>query len=236
MGKLRDVLLGTRAIKRVPMPLVNVPSEYSVEVPELAQQRDSTPAGAEATTPPGTLPGAFVVPEIGIRAMTGLEQSMVFEHARRYSTKRGGNPDNPADALYNFAIAVYTVAIGCIDPDSNPSDPEPFFGNKGDPESGLNEILSSAHIGRDGIVFLQEQQEMWQDLVSPQALQVAPEKLWGLASEVATSGDAGPFLRLRPGMRWKLLQFLASHWLNSQTTSSPSSSDSASSPSTQTSS
>jgi hypothetical protein len=228
--RLRDVLPGTRAIKRVPLPLVNVPSEYSAEVPELAQQRENDRAAASDEPP--VAPGAFSVPEVGVRAMTGLEQSLVFSKSREYATKHGGNPENPSDTLYNFATTAYTVAIACVDPDSNPKDPEPFFGNKGDPDSGVAELLASEHIGRDGIVYLHEQQELWQDLVSPQSLSMPPEQLWEAAREVATSKDAGPFLRLRPGMRWKLTQFLANHWWSSQISSSPSSSGSSSSPET----
>jgi hypothetical protein len=158
--------------------------------------------------------------------MTGLEQAEVYKRARSYSKENGGNPDNEADTLYLFAITAYTAAIACVDPESDPKDPEPFFGRRGDPESGFRELLESPHIGRDGLVYLKEQQELLEDQLSPQAIRVSPEKLWDLAQEVATSEDARPFFKLRAGMRWKLMQYSVAQSLNSPTTSSLSSSGS----------
>lgn len=211
MGKLSDWLKGTRAIKRVPLPLVNVPSEYSEDQPELAQQREKDRAEAESSTPPGSNPaGAIRVPEVGLRVLTGMEQAEVLKRSRAYSLANGGNPDSPGDVLQAFALQAYTVAIAAIDPDSDPKNPEPFAGNRGDIESGFRALLSSVHIGRDGIQYLFEAQELWQDQCSPQTLNVPPEKFWKTIEEMGTSEDADPFLRLRPGMRFKLMQFSAS--------------------------
>jgi hypothetical protein len=227
MGKLSDWLQGTRLIRRIPLPLVNVPSEYSEDVPELAALREKDRAEAEKNTPPGSTPeGRSRVPELGIRTLNQLEQTSVIKLSRDYTKANGGNPDNPGDELYLLAKTAYTAVIACVDPDSDPKDPEPFFGRRGDPESGFRELLESAHIGRDALLYLKEQQELLEDEVSPQALRISPEKLWEAAQEVAESNDAGPFFRLRAGMRWKLTRFLAVHWLSSLTPNSPSSSDS----------
>jgi len=210
MGRFSDVAAGVRAIHRVTLPLVNVPCQLLPDLPELAAQREKDAAAAASRGEP-------VVPatvEVGLRVLTGSEVLLIESLARKMAESQGCKAFEETDSIYNMAKSLYTIAVACVDPDSDPRAPIPFFGTKGDTpkasaESGVQAILDSEHIGRDGIVFLAEQHEHWQDLCNPSALKMSPERMWALVGEVAASNDASPFLLLRPGMRWSFARFMA---------------------------
>lgn len=209
--KLKDIMAGTRAIHRVRLPLVNVPSSEAVAHPELAEQR----ARDQAADPRGLAAFSAGYIEAGVRVLLGRETREALKRARAYAETNGSKTPVPGDPLYDFGLRLYLVALATVDPDSDPRDPDPFFGERGDIESAVTAILESPHIGRDGILYLSEQQQAWQDLLNPQELRVSPERLYELVAEVATSPDAGPFWRLRPGMQWVLARFMASQLLSS---------------------
>lgn len=209
--KLKDIIAGTRAIHRVRMPLVNVPAPYAPEQPELAAQRERDHAAAAPAE--GAAVSAFPTHiEVGLRVLTAGEIDQILEYAAVQTTKKGGKA-HPSDPQYQFQLALYTSAIAAVDPESDPKKPEPFFG-AGTIDSAVAEILSSPHVGRDGLIFLQEHQEHWQDVCNPQALKLTPEQLWAKVGELASSPDADSFLELRPGMRWSLARFMASQLMS----------------------
>jgi hypothetical protein len=218
--KLKDILQGSRAIHRVRLALLNVPPDHGLE-------------RVQAAAPTGQ--AAFAVPdhvELGLRVLLGLETERVLECAQAYAEKHGSKRPQPGDPLYDYGMRLYTVAISAVDPDSDPKDPDPFFGVRGDLESAVQEIQTSPFIGRDGVLYLSEQQEHWQDALNPSPLKVSPERLYELVVEVATSKDARPFWELRPGMQWVLARFMAGQLLSSpdqrffSTSSSPESTSS----------
>lgn len=231
--KLKDIIAGTRAIHRVRLPLVNVPS-VDAALPELAEQR----ARDQAAAPQGQAAFCLDSVEVGIRVLLGIESQEVMRCALAYAERNGSKNPVPGDPLYDFGWRLYTVALAAVDPDSDPKSPEPFFGVRGNLESAVEEILSSPHIGRDGILYLSEQQEFWQDLLNPQRLKLSLEQYWAKVGEVATAKDAGPFLELQPATRWSFARFMASQLLNlldpksSSTASSPNESSSSSQPPT----
>lgn len=210
MSRFSDLAAGTRAIHRVPLPLVNVPCPLLPDLPELAAQREKDAEAAASQ-------GASVVPatvEVGLRVLTGEEFLLIETLSRKMAESQGCKSFDETDSIFNMAKSLYTIAVACVDPDSDPREPVPFFGSKGETpkvsaESGVKAILESPHIGRDGIIFLAEQHEHWQDLCNPSALKVSPERMWGLVGEVAASNDARPFLLLRQGMRWSFARFMA---------------------------
>lgn len=217
----RDIQKGTRAIKRVPLPLVNVPSALLPDVPELAEQRARDKAAA---SPGQALPEA-PVPEVGLRVLTGTELRVIAEKARQFAKQT--DKVNEEDPLYQLGRSVYTLAVACVDPSSDPANPTPFFGELGDVDSAANEILDSAHLGRDGITYLVEAQELWQDLCNPQGLKVGGERMGELIAEIGADPDYRRFLALRPGMRWILLRTMAVLLTNSPNFNSSSTDDSA---------
>jgi hypothetical protein len=201
--KLKDILQTPRAIHRVRLALLNVPP-------------DPGPERVQAATPNGE--AVFCVQshvDVGLRVLLGRETERVLECAQAYAERHKARRADPGDPLYDYGLRLYTVALSAVDPDSDPKDPDPFFGTKGDLESAVEEILSSPFIGRDGVLYLSEQQEYWQDALNPSPLKVSPERLYELVVEVATSKDARPFWELRPGMQWVLARFMAGQLLSS---------------------
>lgn len=207
--KLRDVQKGTRAVKRVALPLVNRPCHLTPDVPELMAQRaiDANTA-IEAGEP--TMPDEVWV---GVRVLTPGELADVYAKANEFALSKGGDPRNTDDPIYNLGVNVYLCAIACVDPDSDVRDPDPFFGERGDLESAALELFGSPHIGREGLQYLAQAQQLWQDTCSPSAMRMGPRelvetvaKLGGEDRELAFS----TFLALRPGMQWVCARFMAS--------------------------
>lgn len=208
MSKLSDLFKGHRAIKRIPLPLVNVPSTFSPEVPEAIAQRESDRAMAKASGEPA--PDTI---QVGLRVLTLEELATVLEKAGNFARERGVKEPNNSDPIYNLGVSIYTCALACVDPDSDPKDPDPFFGKRGDVESAALELLKSPHIGRDGIAYLAEQHETWQDYVNPQANKIHPKQMYDLVVALADKDESKglqSFLALRLGMRWRLMLFMAS--------------------------
>ena len=229
--KFKDIPLGLRAIKRVDLPLVNVPCSLLPDVPELALQRQKDAEAAASQGAPA-VPGSV---EVGLRVLTGDESLTIERLSRKMAEKNGAKSFDSSDAIFFMAQCLYTCAIACVDPDSHPKDPDPFFGLRPrkasieeleeDLQVGIDSLLNSPHVGRDGILYLAEQQELWQDLCNPQALKIGAERMWDLVGEVATSVDDRPFSRLRPGMRLSFARFMAAMLWTSPTPKSPSGSD-----------
>lgn len=184
------------------------------DVPELAEQR----ARDQAAASPGQALPEVPAPEVGLRVLTGTELRLVAEKAREFAKQ----PDkvNEDDPLYALGKSVYTLAVACVDPSSDPASPTPFFGEPGDVESAAREILDSVNLGRDGITYLAEAHEIWQDLCNPQALRVSGQRLGEIIGEIAADPDYRRFLALRPGMRWILLRTTAALLTNSPNFSS----------------
>lgn len=203
MARLKDFQAGTRAVKRVAFPLVNVPCSLLPDIPELAEQR------AKDAASPGGAGNQAPVPEIGLRVLLPEEQAIAYEKALAFARKRGSDKADTSDPNYNLGLSTYMLALSAVDPDSDPRDPVPFFGEKGDVESAAQAILSTPHLTRDGIIYLAEAQELWQSMCSPQAVRIGAQRMWDLVGEVAASNDASPFLLLQPAARWSFTRFMA---------------------------
>jgi len=197
MGRFSEVTKGHRAIKRVRVPLVNVQATFSAAVPELDAQRARDGAGQTGH-------------EAGVRVLTVGELAIVYEKAGKFARDRGVSEPNDTDPIYNLGYSVYLCAIAYVDPDSDVADPEPYFGSRGDVESAAAQIISSPHIGRDGIAYLAEQQEAWQGQVSPQTRHMPAHRLHELTEQLANEEAAErTFLGLGPGMRFLYVHSMA---------------------------
>lgn len=208
--KFKDVAKGARAVKRVTCPLVNVPCHLLPDVPELAEQRarDAKKAGKPETSAPDSV-------VVGLRVLTGQEILEIYDKAAQVALGRNQKADL-SSPIYELAVSVYTLAASCVSADSDPERPVPFFGDSMVPgagvenwESAYSEILASNHLGRDGILFLSEQQAAWQDLCNPQALKIGASRLWQLAAEVAADDTGRPFFSMRPALQWSFARFMA---------------------------
>src|SRR6478609_1913435 len=199
MSKLADIAVGVRAIKRIPLPLVNVPCSLLPDLPELMEQRKKD---AEAAASQGAL-GVPATVEVGLRVLTGDEALLIESLTNKMAEAEGCKAFEETDAIFNMAKSLYTIAIACVDPDSDPKDPDPFFGPRGKSpketaELCAEQIRKSPHIGRDGIIYLAEQQELWQDRCNPSALKMSEGELWALVGKVAAEQEPRTFLSLRP--------------------------------------
>jgi hypothetical protein len=189
--KLSDIVAGTRAIKRVPLALVNVSSPLVPEPHELEAQRASAVSEREII--------------VGLRVLSGGETVEILKRSRAYCVANGVPEPSESEPLYNLSVSVHKLAFACVDPDTDPKSPALFFGST--VEEAVDTILNSPHVGRDGIAYLDEQQELWQDQCNPQALKMSPDKLLDMVGEVAR--DAELLRRLRPGLRVIFAHFMA---------------------------
>lgn len=225
--KFKDIAKGVRAIKRVPLPLVNVPSELAPDQPELAARRQAdhdqweADKAAQPEQAPPSAPDS--TPEVGLQVLTGDEAAEVYDKAWRWAKKHGAEHADENDPIYNLAVSVYTCARGCVDPDSDPEHPELFFGASVDEAARV--LFATEHIGRDGIVYLAEAHETWQDMCNPQALKMTPDQMFAEVGAIATREDGlNRFLGMRPGLRWSFMRFTASALWSALQDKSPSSS------------
>lgn len=208
MGKLSDIAKGNRAIKKVALPLVNVPNFSNPDVPELVEQRERDRVAAGENGVPAIPDEVFV----GLRVLTLDELAIIYEKAGDFASKRGVKEPNETDPIYSIGESIYLCAMACVDPDSDVKNPEPFFGTRGDLESAALELLSSPHIGRDGIAYLKETQEAWQDICNPRANKVPPSVFY---EAIVSLADKDPdvalrtFLGFRPAMLFRLLRTMA---------------------------
>jgi len=189
--KASQLLRGRRAVRRVKFPVCNAGHLSGRQPPELAQAQQEA----------GVL--AQEAPDVGIRAMTGLEWAEVLRQAADFATSRGGKAED-ADERYQLGKMVHALALGCVDPD----DPQHglFF------DGGVQQILESVDLGRDGIAYLYEQLELWQDETHPQQLTLTPAEMSDAIVELAGAEDSSQrfFASMRAGARWACTRVLAS--------------------------
>lgn len=151
-----------------------------------------------------------------------VDYGPILEGATKYAVLKGGEAKAGCE-LYDYGKAVYTVAIACVDAESDPQNPRPFFGASDNPsiEECVADVLSHPNIGRDTILYLAECQDVWQDECSPQPGmgEKSPEEFYQLIGEVAAQGPLA-FLRLSAGTRLRFLLFTANLLLTLPTLSS----------------
>lgn len=171
-------------------PLANAGHLSGSQSPELIDAQQA--AGVQSQEPP----------EVGIRALTGWEWAEVLRQAAEFATERGAKPDD-ADEVYQLGKMVHALALAVRDPDDE-SHP-PFF------DGGVGQILDSVDLGRDGIAYLFEQYETWQDMTHPQQLRMSERELGEAIEKLsgATSEALPFFLGLRRGTQFHLMHFSA---------------------------
>lgn len=150
--------------------------------------------------------------------LTGLEETEVLRFARDYAKAQGIENPHEGEPLYDLAVMVKSLSIGCLDTDSPKDAREPFF------DGGVDQTL--AELGREGIAYLYQRLERWQDDCSPQIRRVSANDLLELTVKLAEAEDDGPFSRLSPGLQWICTRFMARQLLALREDSSPPSSPS----------
>lgn len=149
--------------------------------------------------------------KLGLRPFTAHETALVITEARKFAEARGDAVGRDGSPLFDLGSMVHTLLLGCVDYD-DPAHP-PFF-------ESAEQILNSPHLGRDGIRFLADAHELWQEECAPQATKIGTDKLFALCEQIA-SPDANvslnAFLSLRPGTLWNFTRFMAALSMNSLT-------------------
>jgi len=135
------------------------------------------------------------------RPISGTQESLVLEAARAYAKAKGVELPREGEPLYDLAVMAHTIAIACVDPDSDPKDREPSF------DGGAQQILDN--LGPEEIAYLYERQQLWQDELSPTVSRMSTTELMGVALKLTEAKDDAPFSRLRPVLRLILLRTMA---------------------------
>jgi len=202
MSKMRDLMRGTRAIHVVELPLVNVPNAGAEPSPELdeARKRDAEALGTTVEQLP-------VKARVGLRVLLPRQWLDVQTAARALAVERGNPNPTEDDPNYNLGTQVNTLARACVDPDSNPSDPDLFFGDGKTIESAVKDLLDNEHLTRDSLTYLCDEWEWWNDRVNPQIKNLSDHERLAFIGRMVETPDI--FLSLRPGVQRSLAHFMA---------------------------
>jgi hypothetical protein len=197
--KLRDVAKGTWAIQPITLRLAN------------------TVEASQPGAPPSREP---VQVKLGVRVLTGDETASVYEKALARAKAKGVEKWEEEQPLCNLFKMAYTLELACVDESSPPNaDPEPFF------DGGVEQILSSRHVGTDNIVFLYEEWVKWQDACSIRSTEkMTPERAIALvlADMEAPNDPENPLLKLGHTGLVSCIRITASLLFNSLAGKSPS--------------
>lgn len=142
-----------------------------------------------------------------IRPLTGNEEAEALAGARDFTKSKGSVDPKPGDPLFELGIAVHTIAIGCVDVDSPETARAPYF------DGGAPQILGE--LAREEIAYLYERHAQWQDECSPTVSKLQGGELIAELIRQVEAEDDGPFVRLRPAVRWHLLRTTARLCLSS---------------------
>lgn len=147
---------------------------------------------------------------IDVRPLNGLEQAETLAKARAFAESRGVKEPRDGEPIYDLGKQVYTLLLACLDHESPGDAPRPFF-------ASADEILEG--LDRDRRSYLYELQEMWEDECAPRPSSMESKDFLAWCMEVcsAPEGDDGPFVRLRPVLRWSCVRTLAAIHVLSQT-------------------
>ena len=206
--KLRDLMRGTRAIHVVDLPLVNVPNAGAEQSPELeaARKRDAELLGT-------TIEALPKFAKIGLRCLRIRESAETFEGGREYAKGRGSENPTEDDPIYNLGVKLHTLARVCVDPDSDPSKPVPFFGTAQSFDddaavlSAVEDLQTHPALTVDALDYLIQQWEWWSDRVNPQIKNLNDHEMFSLIGSLV--GDPDRFLSWRPGVQRSLVHFMA---------------------------
>lgn len=173
---------------------------------ELEAQRAADKAGKpttdDATEPGSVAPAAPDEPTlVDLVVLTGAEEEKALELARARAVKAGVADPKQNEPLYDLAVMVQTLVLGCVDHESASTSPTPFF-------DSAEQVLQN--LNRDQITYLFAQHEHWQDEQSPQAKNLSEEQFYAWLVGVAESESPSDFFeKLRPSILWSYTRTLA---------------------------
>ncbi len=182
MARFSDIQKGKRARRVVAFPMPNTRCPLLAPLPELEAARAATESGGAASVAPDDEPHL-----VALVVLTDEEDGHVDELARAAAIKAGVADPKPNEPIYDRAVMVHTLLLGCVDPDSPDNAPVPFF-------SSVDQIRKN--MSSEQIVHLFVQHEHWQDEVSPRDKHGSPEAFYQWLAGVAESESPSDFFEL----------------------------------------
>lgn len=149
-----------------------------------------------------------------LRPLDGNDHAALIDAATR--SLPAGIKAVDGEPVYEFAKAVETIARGFVDPESPEDKPEPFF------DGGAEQVR--AHLDRDRIFWLAEQQRAFQSEISPMQSALTADEFFAAIVQIADAEekDALPFETWQPALRRSFLRTTARLLLASQSDKSAS--------------
>lgn len=181
------------AIKKIPLPIVNIPHGIQAGTPEQLAQWEAD--------------GKPVAPIVGIRVIGPGEDVEIDRLADASSRALGVPTYNDTHPICVKERMIYTMATACVDPDSDPRAPLLFFGDTVEQAAAILRDDPKKILTFDTVVYLHEVYEIWKSQTNPQANTVEDHKLEEMAMKAADDAD---FLALlSPGLRLRFTHILA---------------------------
>lgn len=201
MATFSQVAKGTRARKTIALPMGSGPAFC----PTVGED------GAVA------FPAAEGAVLLALRPLSPGEMADVLSKARARAIALGVAEPEDGNPIYDLAEMEYTVVLACLDNDAPLDAPRSFF------DGGVEQIRSSAELGRDRLAFLFEQFQLFQDECAPSLAKLSSPEFMASLGMLAGDDGARFFMALGPTTRLTCVLFLASQWWTSQSLKSPSS-------------
>jgi hypothetical protein len=127
-----------------------------------------------------------------VRVLLPEDDDTIETQALAYAKERGVESPAPGDPIFRRGVALHTLLLACIDPESPDEAPAPFFDSVEQIESALD---------RDRIARLYAAQIAHQHRCSPRGLHIGSNEAVRELFEAATPEDERPFVRLRHGLQ-----------------------------------
>lgn len=147
--------------------------------------------------------------DIGLRRLGVGESAEIIKLSTEFAKDHGSSNPVAGDASFELGQRAYTVLYAAVDPEHpNPESVDARF------FASIDELLEKKDdgprlIGRDGISFLFEAQELWESECSPQLSKLSEAEANKLVVEVAESEDPKVYENMQPALRWSCMRFMA---------------------------
>jgi hypothetical protein len=175
LADLTDILKGKKARRTIPFPGV---------------VRTELPQGETAPT---------VVLDVVV--LDGHQEAAALAGARAFAKGKGVDAPKEGEPEYELGLMVHTLLLACLDHESPPGAPAPFF-------ASADQILQ--HLDRERISYLYTLQQVWQDELSPARKSLDEGEVLGFVLRAADAEDPLRFFEeLQPAMLARLLHSTA---------------------------
>lgn len=157
--------------------------------------------------------------QVAVRVLSPTEIVTAREKAAEYATQRGSKAEE-GEPIYDLAFRAHTIAIAVLDADQEDVD-APFF------DGGFDQIMTADGLTDAHYAYLHELVEQFQFECSPRIAKLTSD-VFQQVTKGLVQQDYLPFLRLARGTQALYMRSLASLYVSSLQSKSPSGGSSAS--------